>query len=487
MKVLAIDVGSSAIKVQVFDARAAAIEGLAAVRAQRVETGPDGRAEADADRLIERIAEALDEVCEKCRAAGVELAAVAGCSFVGNVLGLDAQGRPAGPLVTYADTRARREAAELRERLDEAAVHQRTGCRLHAAYLPAQLLWQARQLRGATRFVSLGEYLELALFGACAMSYSVASWTGLLDREKLCWDEDLLGELPFGAEALSALCDVASPRAGLREPWASRWPALARIPWHPFVGDGAAANLGSGCSRPGRVALSMGSTTAMRIVREEAVGHLPPALWCYRVDTRRRLLGGALSEGGNVFDWLRQSLSLPPGDRLEREIAVLPPDGHGLTVLPLLAGERSPGWAAEALGCIQGLSLSTRPVQIVRAAMEAVALRSRLVLDALAPLAGAELEIVASGGALASSPAWVQIMADALERPIRLSTETQASARGAALLALEALGALSAGYAPAPLGPAVLPRPEHAGAFRAALARQGELYAAILGERGQRE
>ena len=85
------------------------------------------------------------------------------------------------------------------------------------------------------------------------------------------------------------------------------------------------------------------------------------------------------------------------------------------------------------------MTLTTRPIEILRAAMEAVAYRFALVANELDPFApGAR--VVASGNALRFSPTWTQIVADVLGRPLVLSHRNEASTRGAALLALEAAG-----------------------------------------------
>jgi gluconokinase len=86
--------------------------------------------------------------------------------------------------------------------------------------------------------------------------------------------------------------------------------------------------------------------------------------------------------------------------------------------------------------------MHTRPIEILRAAMEAVAYRFAHIaraLDEFAPHA----EIRASGGALSSSPVWTQMLADVLARPVKLSLAREASSRGAALLALESLGVIN--------------------------------------------
>jgi gluconokinase len=208
---------------------------------------------------------------------------------------------------------------------------------------------------------------------------------------------------------------------------------------------------------------------------------IPWGGWCYRVDGRRFVMGGALTNGGNLFAWMRATLKLPGIGAAERELAAMAPDAHGLTVLPFLAGERSPGYAAEAQAAILGLDLATRPIDILRAGLEAVALRFALLHDILKVEAPEVRQIVATGGGLLRSPAWVQMMADALGRPVVASGEPEASSRGAALLALEALGASPAIEAvPAATGRVYEPNPVHHARYREAQQRHRRYYRELV-------
>jgi gluconokinase len=120
----------------------------------------------------------------------------------------------------------------------------------------------------------------------------------------------------------------------------------------------------------------------------------------------------------------------------------LPPDGHRLTVLPFLAGERSPGWQGHARATIHGISQATTPLDIVQAGMEAVACRIALVFKKVAKLLPDDLQILAGGGAIHNSPAWLQIITDVLGRTSEETGIREGSARGAALLAFESLGVI---------------------------------------------
>jgi gluconokinase len=95
-----------------------------------------------------------------------------------------------------------------------------------------------------------------------------------------------------------------------------------------------------------------------------------------------------------------------------------------------------------AKGSITGLTSNTQQIEILRAAMEAIAYRFAFVHRALIPFAP-NASVVASGTALRNSPVWCQILADVLGAPITLSAQRESSTSGAALLALEATGKIA--------------------------------------------
>jgi gluconokinase len=181
----------------------------------------------------------------------------------------------------------------------------------------------------------------------------------------------------------------------------------------------------------------------MRVLADtEPPAEINPALWCYRLDDKRIVTGGALSDGGGLYKWMTETLSV--SDNLgeqESALALMEPDAHGLTILPFWAGERSVGWSTQARGAILGLSMHTSPLEILRAAMEAIAYRFALIAEAIEVHAH-RARIIASGGALFSSKVWSQMLADVLGRPLSQTSVTEASSRGACLLALEARGLL---------------------------------------------
>jgi gluconokinase len=483
--ILSLDIGTSSVRAAIFDRLGRAIEGLEARERHEIRTTKEGASETDADALLERVWRCIDEALGRMGPLKDQIWGVGVCTFVGNILGVDGDQRAITPLTTYADTRSEGEVVKLRAEFDERVVHDRTGCHFHPAYLPALFRWfdrdQKEFFQRVARWVSIGEYLELKLFGDAAVSFSVASWSGLLDRYKLAWDEPLINALPVRMEQLSRLTDSNSPRRGLLPEFAKRWEDLRDVAWFPALGDGATANVGSGCVSSRRVALTVGTTTAMRAVVDHSIIHIPSGLWCYRVDGKRSLPGGALSEGGSVFAWMKDVLQLGDPAGIEKTLAPMEPDAHGLTVLPFLAGERSPGLAGHARGTVHGLSQATTSLDILRAGLESVAYRIALVFELLRPLLPAEPQIVASGGALLSSPTWLNIMTDVFNRPVAVSEVQEASGRGAALLALEALRVIpDMEKAPDFIGTIHYPDERRHERYREAMERQKKLYEKLV-------
>jgi gluconokinase len=476
--IIALDVGTSSARASLYDDAGAPVEGHFHQVAYEPATTADGGVEHDASVLLEAAAACIDRVCRGLP-RGADVLGVGVSTFWHGLLGLDAAQRPVTPVFMWADSRSAPDAALLRDALDEDALHARTGCHLHASYWPAKLRWLARErpalVTAAVRWGSFGEHLEAALFGEAGTSVSMATGTGLFDVDTGRWDPGALAAAGVEPDRLFEVTDRTHGRRGLRAPWAGRWPALRSATWFPAVGDGAAGNVGSGCTDRHGIALNVGTSAALRIVRDDAPAP-PRGLWRYGVDARWRMIGGATSEGGNVYAWCRDVLALPDDDALEAAIAAEPADAHGLTVLPFFAGERAPGWRGDKRAAFTGLSLDSTAVEITRAVLEAVALRLATVYDLLAPYAADDHVIVASGGAIARSRAWTQMIADACGRAVTWSRETEATSRGAALLALNALGALpDLGAVRAPLGETFAPNAARHARYRAALGRQQRL------------
>ncbi len=422
MNVLALDIGSSSVRAQRFDERA---ERAGELRQEEYETNDPTEVSAAVRRVL------ADEEPD------------ATSCFAHSLVAVDADFRPLTPILGWRDTRSAGAAEWLARRLDAGAAHARTGAFLHPSFWPAKLAWLAETepetFRRAASFVSFADFLR----GRPETSLGMASTSGLLDLTTHDWDEELLEILGIDRERLPRIADVPL------------WP------------DAACSNAGAGCTSRDRAALMVGTSGALRVLYESERPQPKPGLFLYRADERRIVEGGALSDGGNLYDWLERTLADSSGSLAERD-----PRDHGLVFLPFLGGERSTGWNPEARGAIYDLTFETTPLDVRQAAYEGVAFRFAAIADLLPDLR----EVVATGGGLLHDPDWIQIMADALARPVAVSAVPEASLRGAAALALERAGHE---IADAPIAGVVHPREDRADAYRAARDAQQRVYDAL--------
>jgi gluconokinase len=448
--ILVLDVGSSSTRAILFDSEGRSVPDAVAQIATNFTTASDGQSTIDADLLLSKVVDSIDLLLKNNPKLANQIAGVGCDSFAGNILGVDKDYKPITPIYTYADTRCTTDVAAIRQDLGISgvqAIHKRTATMLSTSYAPARLRWFARaestKYKDVSHWITFGEYLFWNLFQKKGTSLSIASWNGLLNFQTLSWDKEWLNYLGLRESHLSPLTDIDEPVSGLKSTWADKWPALKSVPWFPVIGDGASANIGGGCDNSNRIALTLGTTGAMRVVvSPKDITKIPYGLWCYRVEKDRCLLGGATTEGGNLFAWMKRTLQLPDPKQLEEQVAALPPASHGLSILPFVAGERAPGWSENATANFQGITLSTTPVELLQAGLESVAYRMALIYRKIVGnLPSSESrQIVIGGGSIIDSPAWAQIFSDVLGEPLTTLTEKENTSRGTALLALEKLG-----------------------------------------------
>jgi gluconokinase len=418
-ELLALDIGSSSVRAQRFGERA---EPTGELRQEEYEAADPGEMAAAVRRVL-----------------GDDEADTTSC-FAHSLLAVDGDWNALTPILGWRDTRSAAAAEWLARRLDPQAIHARTGAFVHPSFWPAKLAWLAEAepetFRRAAWFVSFADFLR----GKPKTSLGMASTSGLLDLTELDWDEELLATLGVDRDRLPQIEDLPL------------WP------------DAACSNAGAGCTDRDRAALMVGTSGALRVLYESERPQPKPGLFLYLADARRVVEGGALSDGGNLYEWLERTLADSSGSLAERD-----PSDHDLTFLPFLGGERSTGWNPHARGAVRGLTFETSPLDLRQAAYEGVAFRFAAIADLLPGLR----DVVATGGGLLRDRDWIQIMADALARPIQISDVPEASLRGAAVLALERRGHKAA---PAPIAGTVEPRSDRADAYRAAREEQQRLY-----------
>jgi gluconokinase len=495
---LALDVGTSSARAALYDSRGRQVEHAEGRTHYQMTVTQDGGVEIDADKLIEIVCATIDECLLKAATHLSDLRAdmmtdprnavrmVGYSNFWHAMLGVSRDGDAVTPLYNWSDTRSAPDAEELRLRLGADWVHERCGVVPHASYYPAKILWLRRtdpaRASKVSRWVSIGEYLYSKIFGRMICGVSIASGTGLFNPNRNDWDDEMLAAISVGRDQLSPLAEEREEFNEMRPEFAERWPALRKAKWAAAVGDGAASNIGSGCFTRDLIAINVGTSGAMRVCWPAERVHIPKGLWCYRANHRYALVGGALSNGGDVYAWCKRVLRLgDDDDSIESQLAAMKADDQGLTVLPFFSGERSTGWHSDARAAITGLNLSADPIEILRASLESVCYRFASIYERLKAESRGDTRIIASGGGILNSRAWTQMMADVIGVPVVASAVPEASSRGAAMLAMEALGQIgSFGNLETPLGEVFEPNARDHERYLLGRARQEKLYDLLI-------
>ncbi|MGH2459815.1 MAG: FGGY-family carbohydrate kinase, partial [Chloroflexota bacterium] len=210
------------------------------------------------------------------------------------------------------------------------------------------------------------------------------------------------------------------------------------------------SSLGAGAIAPGEMTVMIGTSGATRLAAPRPVLDDRGRTWCYYLAQGCWIAGAAINNGGLALRWVRDNL-LPdtkssPDEfdfaTLEAQARQARPGSGGVIFLPFFTGERSPFWNASARGLLVGLAAHHGPPQVARATFEGVSFRMRSIVEALDEAAGPTHQYRAAGGFTRSS-FWLQMLSDVIGKDLLLPTVEQASAFGAAGLAMLGIGAAS--------------------------------------------
>lgn len=439
--VLGLDVGTSAVKAAVFGpgGRVGPVER----RAVQTSIPEPGRAIQDPDALRDTVLGVLAAVVARVEG---RVDAVALSTAMHAVVGFGPRGTLATPLITWADDRAARQVAAWKRSADADFVHGRTGVPLHPMAPLAKLAWFATSDPATFARVALWADLKALvlwwLTGEVVTEFSSASGWGMMDIRSGAWDTDALGLAGVDETVLPAIATPTTRRALLPDV-ADRLGIDRAVPIVLGGADGPLANVGAGALDPGVVGLSLGTSGAVRVVVDSVPDEFAD-LFCYALTDERWVCGGAVSNGGNVVDWLGATFLAGRADSALADAvldlaATAPPGCDGLVMVPYLVGERAPVWDATIPGAYLGLRAEHGPAHFARAALEGVSAGLGVVVDRIAQVTGVT-RVRATGGTL-RHPLWRDLIAAAVARPMAVANTDEGSALGAAAMGVLALGA----------------------------------------------
>ncbi|WP_223167262.1 gluconokinase [Nonomuraea sp. SYSU D8015] len=440
--VLGIDLGSTTTKVVAVDRAHQLV--LTVERPAPMRTGRDGEVVHDPGEVLAGVYDAVRESGEVCARRGLAVRGLSFSAAMHTLLALGTSHDPLTPALSWADTRSAGVARRLRADGGGAQLHQATGTPVHPMSPLTKLAWlrehEPELFRRTTRWCGLKDLVLLRFTGRLVTDLSCASGMGLLDLRTSRWHGPALDVAGVSGDRLPELVPPTEVLTLLPEP-AHALGLPAGLPVIAGAGDGPLANLAVGATVPGMAALSLGTSGALRVVRDRPGVDEQGRVFCYYLADGLWVLGGAVSNAGVVAQWAAESFGGADLADLLKEAAQVEPGAEGLIGLPHLLGERAPWWDPDSRGALVGLRRGHGRAHLTRAMIEGVGQQLALVRDSVVAAGSSITAVRATGGAL-RSPLWADVLAAALDMPLEIADDAAGSGFGAALLGWRALGAL---------------------------------------------
>ncbi|MBQ0139496.1 MAG: gluconokinase [Kurthia sp.] len=371
-----------------------------------------------------------------------------------SVIAIDEKGQPLTNSITWADSRATKFAEKIKSDWNGKKIYMRTGTPIHPMSPLAKITWlrhEKEEIFNATaKFIGIKEYVFHKLFGRYIVDHSIASATGLFNLTTNDWDEEALAVAGITTTQLSELVPTTTVVTDMLPAMYEKIGFPADVRFIIGANDGVLSNLGVNAIDPGVVAVTIGTSGAIRTVSDKPVTDPKGRIFCYVLTDKHWVIGGPVNNGGMTFRWVRDELAASEVETAKRlgidsyEILTkiaerVAPGAEGLLFHPYLAGERAPLWNANARGSFFGLGLHHKREHMIRAVLEGVIFNLYTVLLALEELIGIPQKIQATGG-FAKSALWRQMMADIFNQTVTVPESHESSCLGAVVLGLYATG-----------------------------------------------
>ena len=446
--VLAIDQGTTSSRAILFDESGASI--AVAQREFRQIFPQPGWVEHDANEIWSTQIGVTAEVMRRAPEADVVAIGITNQRET-TVLWDRRTGEPVANAIVWQDRRTASLCEQLRAAGHEPFVRERTGLLLDPYFSGTKVRWLLDHVPGARAlaedghlaFGTIDAWIVWKLTGGAAhvTDATNASRTMFYNIHRGAWDEDLLALLDVPTSLLPIVC-TSSELVGETAPGLS---IPAGIPIAGIAGDQQAALFGQRCSAPGMAKNTYGTgcfivmNTGTKPVDSQR-GLLSTVAWSLPEAPTMFAMEGSVFIAGAVVQWLRDELGIVRSASEIEALARSVPDSGGVVFVPAFTGLGAPHWDPYARGAIFGLTRGTTSAHIARAALEAIALQTADVLDAMRADSDLALRELRVDGAASTNDLLMQIQADAAGVRVVRSNVAETTALGAAYLAGLAVG-----------------------------------------------
>jgi len=442
--VLGIDIGTGSTKAVALN-RQQAVVATAQQHYASLPAAP-GIAEQSVQQIWEAMVQCINDVVAQI---GKPPAIISFSACMHSLLAVDGNGHPLTNMITWADARSQAIAEDLRQSAEAENLYKATGTPLHSMSPLSKIIWFSQKEKEtfakAAKWISIKEYIWWRLFGVYEVDVSIATASGMMNVHQMKWHQPALQLAQINELQLSTIQPTTFMRSKLTAEAAKLLPQLQQTLFCIGSSDGCMATIGSGALPNGVGALTIGTSAAVRVVTQKPVPDFNTMLFSYPVNEALFISGAALNNGGNAVHWAIKKLAgITHPDQKDYEtfyqqINEVPPGAEGLLCLPYFIGERAPVWDERSRGVFVGVKSHHTQAHFYRATLEGVCFA---LYQALQPLEKATFplkQLQVSGGFIRSN-VWLQMLADITGKRLCVVAEEDASATGAALLALDAKG-----------------------------------------------
>lgn len=411
--------------------------------------------EENPDELFDAVLMTVKYVVREANIKKEDIKLISFSAQMHSLIALDTQHHRLTESITWADNRASKYAELINKEHQGSDIYQRTGTPIHPMSPLSKIFWMKHEqsdiYKQTAMFADIKTYIFYQLFEKYVIDYSMASATGMFNLEKLDWDKEALELLGITEAQLPQLVPTTHILKGMKKRYATLMGIDENTPIIVGASDGVLSNLGVNSYKKGEVAVTIGTSGAIRTVINKPRTDYKGRIFCYVLDEDHYVIGGPVNNGGVVLRWLRNELlasevetakrlGVDPYDVLTKTASRVKPGAEGLIFHPYLAGERAPLWNADARGSFFGLTLSHQKEHMIRAALEGVLYNLYTVYLALIEVMNETPSTIKATGGFAKSEVWRQMMADIFDTDLIVPESYESSCLGACVLGLKALG-----------------------------------------------
>jgi len=444
--IVGIDVGTSAIKISIINQKGKIIYSNS--KGYGINFLPNSFVQQKPSDWYESLVYLLKDSLSQLEFGKSNVLAIGISSQSNALVSVDKNGDVLHPAILYLDKRALDICNSFKDTKEGERVYELGGSTLRPSYTGPQISWIKKNktdiYRKTYKFLTANGFIIQRLTGEYSKDYTQTGMTGIFDREKMEWSEELLGYFGIDKSKLPGIYKPSEIVGKTSKNFKKDSGLPQGIPVIAGTLDVASTMLGSGCIDTGCCFIEMGSVINIavltnKLVHDRNLQTYPSAI------PNINIVAGSVDGAGGAIKWFLNQIYKGYGidkditdekifDILEEEIHKTKIGSGNLMFLPFMSGMRTPRSDLNTKGALLGLKVSTRKSDIFRSILEGCSYGLKYNLEFILAKGVDYSKAIASGGA-SKNKFWVQMMSDILNINIKRSYYDSGASIGSAMLA----------------------------------------------------